>query len=253
MGLLDGKVAIVSGTGIGVGTAIARTLAAAGADVVVAARTESTLEAIALDVRAGGARAVAVPTDIRDRSSVTALIDRTIGEFGRIDVVINNATAVEPIGAFADSDLEQWRGNLDATLLGSLAVTQAALPHLAAGSGSVVFVNTMVIRIPVAGLSAYAAAKGALDAAARVLALEFGPAGVRVNSVVPGWIWGDKTASHLDEHSRDTWYRETADKSALRIIPTEQHVADAVLFLASDLSAAITGQTLDVNAGVFYH
>jgi NAD(P)-dependent dehydrogenase (short-subunit alcohol dehydrogenase family) len=251
-GLLDGRVALVSGVGAGVGSTIARTLAAAGADVVLAARSESTLHAVAEDVKGLGRRALVVPADIRDPDASSALVQRAVDDLGRLDVVVNNATAVEPIGPFVATDFAAWRDNFDITVLGSLAVTKAAAPHLAVNGGSVIFTNSMVIRVPVEGLSAYSAAKGALAAAARVLAVELGPSGIRVNSVVPGWIWGDKTAAQIPEAERDTWYRETAERSALRIIPTERHVADSVLFFASDLSAAVTGQTLDVNAGVFF-
>jgi len=255
LGLLQDKVVLVSGTGPGLGREIALGAAAEGASVVVGARRIEIIEAIVDEIEGLGGSALAVQTDIARPESATQLVTSAVERFGRLDVVVNNATAVEPIAPFVDTHLEAWQANFEVTVRGSLTVTQAAVPHLAAAGGAIVFVNTMVIRIPVPNLGAYAASKGALESVARILAAELGPSGIRVNSIVPGWIWGEAAREHAESQGNgtaDEWYESIAAQAALRTIPTEQQVARTVLFFASPLSESVTGQTLDVNAGIYF-
>ena len=189
--LLQEKVAIVSGAGPGLGREVAVAAAREGAKVVVAARSEEKIRAIAADIEASGAEAIAVPTDITDAAQCDRLVAATVERFGRVDVLVNNAFRPDVFQTFADVDLDKWRGIFEVNVFGNLRLTQAVLPHMKQQhSGSIVFVNSMVVRKPGTLQAGYSASKGALLIAAQGLAEELGPHGIRVNSVVPGWMDG---------------------------------------------------------------
>lgn len=256
-GLLDGRVAIVSGVGPGMGRAIAVTLAHAGADVALGARREAALREVADEIEALGRRAVCVPTDITRVDDCRRLADTAASELGRIDVVVNNAFAEEdwhdPFDGF---DPQRWRRPIEVNLFGSLQLSQAAVPHLrAAGAGSIVMITTLSVRNPIPLLAGYAASKRALTTAAQAMALELGPHGIRVNCVAPGHIRGGSLDEYFDwiAEQRGVTPDEVADEIAamnpLHHIPAPDEIAPAVLFFASDLSRVVTGQTLDVNCG----
>lgn len=255
--LLEGRVALVSGIGPGMGREISLRLADEGADIVLAARTESRLAEVAKEVEARGRRALCVPTDIARASDAEHLVEAAIGEFGRLDVVVNNAFHAGTFAAFESEDLDAgFRDTVEVNLFGSLRVSQAAIPVMKEqASGSIVMINTMSIRNVREGYSAYAASKAALEAVARGMARELGPSGIRVNSVLPGYIWGPNVQAHferraeLEGRSEQEIYDEIAGEIALRTIPTAHEIAGAVVFYASDLSSAITGTALDVNGG----
>lgn len=256
MGLLTDKVAIVSGVGPGLGQAIARAMAREGAKVAVAARNEAYLKEVADSLD----DAIAVPTDITDPDQCAALVARTVEHFGGVDVVANCAFQPGDLKTFEKSDLARWRGLFEVNTFGALQVVQAAIPSLRErGKGAVVFVNSMVIRKTGAiAEGGYAATKGALFAAARVLAHELGPDRIRVNSVVPGWMWGPNVQMYVEYMagkrgvSEDEVKAEINAPMALPDIPTSEEVAEAVVFLASDRASAITGQSLDVNGGEYF-
>jgi NAD(P)-dependent dehydrogenase (short-subunit alcohol dehydrogenase family) len=164
---------------------------------------------------------------------------------------------VEPI---ADADLAEWRKVFDVNVFGSLQLTQAVVPHMRRqGGGSIVFINSMSMRVIEPRFASYASSKGALMVAAQSLARELGPDKIRVNSVVPGYIWGAalegyfKTLATQQGVTADDVYRQIASRTALHHIPTSAEIADAVLFFASDLSRVVTGQALDVNGGHHFH
>lgn len=257
--LLKGKVAIVAGVGPGLGRSVARALAREGAKLVLAARQEAELDKVAREVGELGSVALALPTDITRKEDCVRLIERTAQEFSRLDVLVNNAFrgGVEP--PFEQVDLDLWRNIFEVNVFGSLQLTQLAVPLMKATGGSIVFVNSMSSRIVEPRMGGYAASKGALLIAAQTLAKELGPYGIRVNSVVPGYIWNEKLRryfEYLAEQQGRTFDEVFADiqgRTALVHIPTPDEIADAVLFLASDLSRVVTGQALDVNGGHYFH
>jgi NAD(P)-dependent dehydrogenase (short-subunit alcohol dehydrogenase family) len=258
-GLLAGKVCVVSGVGPGLGRQAARALAAHGADVVLAARREANLEEVLGEVTALGARALAVPTNIVDPEACAALMAAAVEEFGGIDVVVNNAFRSDVFQSFEDVDLGIWRKIMEVNLFGSLQMTKAALPHLRKrGGGSVVNVASMVTRQPQPGQGGYAISKGALLTATRVLAFELGPSNIRVNAVVPGWMAGPSVDIYIEMTSsgRGVPAQEVIDELNARVplgrIPSDADVAGAIVYLASDLSAAMTGQALDTNGGEIF-
>jgi NAD(P)-dependent dehydrogenase (short-subunit alcohol dehydrogenase family) len=258
--LLEDRVAVVSGVGPGMGRDLSLTLAKAGADVVLAARTESTLVEVAAEVEALGRRASCVPTDITDGDDCRRVAATADAEFGRVDVLVNNAFAEDPFVSFEDGGPEVWREAFDVNVFGTLQLTQAVVPVMKqAGGGSIVMISTLSTRIVNPLLGGYASSKRGLMTAARTLATELGPYGIRVNSIAPGHIWGPSLEWYFERLaeqrgcSPEDVYDEIAGMTCLDHIHTSAEVAQVVLFFACDLSRVITGQTLDVNAGRYFH
>ena len=257
--LLEDRIVLVSGIGPGVGAEVALAAAREGADVVLAARSAAMLEETAAGVRARGRRAVAVPTDVTDPAQCRRLVEAARGEFGRIDVLVHNAFLSNPVALVEQADLDDWRRIFEVNLFGAIRLTQLVAPLMRAQRrGSIVFVNSMSIRVIEPMMGGYAASKGALLTAARTLAKELGPDGVRVNSVVPGYIWSAKMEAYFRRLAADRGvpyeavHEDVASRTALHHIPDSAEVADAVVFFASDLSRAVTGQSLDVNGGHYF-
>ena len=257
--LLADKVVLVVGAGPGLGRRLSRRCAEEGADLVLAARTAETLAATAAEVRGCGRRALAVPTDIAKPSEARALADRAIAEFGRIDVLVNAAfpgTHRKNVLEMDEEYLELWRRCVEIAAFGTLLACRYVAPHMVrAGRGSIVNITSMSSRVCYAGRSDYGAGKGAAHKIGQALADELGPSGVRVNAVAPGFIWSDRLRAWMEKVAaqegvpyEEILARNVADM-ALRRIATEDEVASAVIFLASDLASGITGTTIDVNAG----
>lgn len=256
-GLLKDRVVVISGVGPALGTTLARRCAEEGADLVLAARTVERLHDVAGQVTALGRKALAVGTDITDEEQVANLVSTSLAEFGKVDVVINNAFRVPSMKPFAKTSFEHIRETVELTVLGALRLIQGFTPALAEANGSVVNVNSMVVRHSDPKQGAYKLAKSALLAMSQSLASELGESGIRVNSVLPGYIWGGTLQGYFEHQATkygttvEEIYKAAAANSDLKKLPTEDEVASAILFMASDLSSGITGQTLDVNCGEY--
>jgi NAD(P)-dependent dehydrogenase (short-subunit alcohol dehydrogenase family) len=259
---VDDLVVMIVGAGPGLGATLARRCAEDGADLVLASRTPATVERIADAVRALGRRALAVPTDVSDRDEVRALADRAHELFGRIDVLVNAAFPPAPGGPVVEMDddaMDAWRRSIDAAAYGTLLTCRFVAPYMInAGRGSIVNVTSMTSRLAHAGRSDFAAGKAAMHRLGWALADELGPHGIRVNAVAPGAILGDGVRRWIENNARangvsyeEQLVTQTAEM-ALRRIATEDEVANAILFLASDFASGITGATLDVNAGQLF-
>lgn len=257
-GLLDGKIVVVSGVGPGLGRSICLRAAAAGATVVLAARTESRLKKVAAEVDAAGGTSQVVPTDITDDDAVDSLVRSVIAEFGRADVVVNNAFALPSMKPLARTDFEQIAASLDLTVLGTLRVIKAFTETLSESRGAIVNINSMVIRHSEPRYGSYKLAKSALLAMSQTLATELGDKGIRINTVAPGYIWDDQLKWYFGEVAKkygitpEQVYEQTAAKSDLKRLPEPDEIAEAVVFLASPMASAITGHTLDVNCGEYH-
>ncbi|WP_199431283.1 SDR family oxidoreductase [Qaidamihabitans albus] len=257
--LLEDRVVVVSGVGPGLGRALAVRCAHAGADVVLAARTAARLDEVAEEVTDLGRRAVAVPTDITDDDSAARLVESTMDAFGRVDALVNNAFAIPPIADLLDVNLDKVRKGFETNVLAALRLTRLFTPGLEAAGGSVVMINSAVLRHSRRTFGAYKMAKSSLLALAQSLATELGPKGVRVNSVAPGYIWADTLKAYFGYLAKqrgvdpEQVYEETAATIDLRRLPEPEEIADAVVFLASALARAVTGQCLDVNGGEYHH
>lgn len=257
--MLDAKVVVISGVGPGLGSTLAHRCAAEGADLVLVARSADRLEEVADQVRAAGRRALAVPTDITDDDQAAHLVAAASAEYDHIDVLINNAFRVPSMKPLAQTTFQHIRDAIELSGLAALRLTQAFTPALAAANGSIVNLNSMVIRHSQPKYGAYKMAKAALLAMSQSLASELGEQGIRVNSVAPGYIWGETLQGYFAHQAGkygttvEQIYAATAANSDLKRLPTEDEVASAVLFLASDLASGITGQILDVNCGEYHN
>ncbi|GGV89394.1 SDR family oxidoreductase [Streptomyces massasporeus] len=257
MSLLAGKTVVVSGVGAGLGRQVAAAVVRDGGRVVLGARTEASLAKTAAEIDPGGACAAYRATDIRDEAQCEALAGVARERFGGIDAVVHVAALDGYFGGLEDADFESWRSVLDVNLLGTLRMTRACLSSLKEAGGSVVFIGTQsaVAAPSQVRQAAYAASKGALTSAMYSLARELGPYRIRVNTVLPGWMWGPPVQAYVQFAAQSEGVEEATvlerltGRMALPELATDADVADAAVFLASDRARAITGQSLLVNAG----
>ena len=242
---LQDSVVIVTGASRGIGRGIAVRFGAAGAPVVAVARGDHA-DAVVDEIRAGGGRAVSVEADITDVAQIDAVIKRTRDEFGRIDVLVNNAGIVRDQLALRMSSSE-WEDVVATNLTAAFNCARAVLrPMLKQRSGRIINVGSVVGQMGNAGQVNYAASKAGLEGFSRALAREVASRGVTVNVVAPGLIETDMTA-HLEESAREAMFSQIP----LRRLGTAEDVASAVCFLASDEAAYITGHVLAVNGGMY--
>ena len=257
--VLAGRIVVISGVGPGLGRAIAEQCARAGADLVLASRTEPRLQEVAAGVRALGRRALVVPTDINDDAAAQHLLDAAVGEYGQVDALVSNAFAVPPLGPLQTVDFDAARAGFETNVFAALRLSRLFLPTLAESRGNIVMINSSVLRHSSQPYGAYKMTKAALLALAQCLASEFGPRGVRVNSVAPGWIWAETLQNYFGYLAgkrgvdAQVVHDEIAATIDLRRLPVPDEIADAVVFMASDLARGITGHCLDVNCGEYHH
>lgn len=256
MGMLDGKVALVSGLGPNLGRSVALALADEGAELVLAARKEKRLVRVADEIAERGGTATCVPTDVTDEASCAALAEAIADRHGRLDVLVNNAFSDGTHTTFAEGGLAGWRETMDVNLWGTLGLTHALLGVLeAAGDARVIMVNSMSTWKIEPGFGAYVASKGALAAVTKTLAVELGAKGIRVNGVHPGYIYGAGVEWYLNHLADERGvefqvvYDELAGETALGYLPPADEVAGSIVFFASPLARCITGQSLGVNGG----
>ena len=258
--LLEGKVAVVSGIGPGMGRDISLAFAAEGADVVLVGRTQAKLDAVAAEVEAAGRRALPLVCDIADEAACVDAMGRAAADLGHLDIVVNNAFDGGDAKLFMEADFDRWREVMDVNLFGSLAMTRACVPHLeATGDGRVIMINSMSVQRIQPKWGAYVASKGALAAITKTLALELGEKGIRVNALLPGYIYGDSVEwyfNHQAEKRGITFqevYDEVASETCLGYLPTSEEIAGTVVFFASRLAKPVTGQMIGVNAGHWFN
>jgi 3-oxoacyl-[acyl-carrier protein] reductase len=242
---LDGKVALVTGSARGIGAAIAERLAADGADVAVNySKSANEAEGIAARVRQIGSRAVVLRADVGEWSQATALVEETVNAFGRLDILVNNAAAIDfaPVEGVGVSEL---RRQFSVNVEGPIATVQAASRFLPAEGGRVINITSLVQLYPMPGNTIYAASKGAIDAMTRTWAVEFGSRGITVNAVGPGLTETDAVKEHLPDEMRKVLIARTP----LGRIGMPADVAELVAFLASPEARWVTGQVLFASGG----
>ncbi|MGX1596450.1 SDR family oxidoreductase [Dietzia maris] len=279
---LSDKTIVIVGAGPGFGRTLALQAAAQGATVVVAARTESRVVEIAEEVRAAGGSAIAAAVDATDPESVRALRETVEGHTDAVHGLVYSAFAVPSMKPLAQTDHDQISRGIDLSVLGALRTTQEFTPLLEAGaapatgtaagsaaaadsatgaapaSASVVMMASAVIHHSRERYAGYKIAKTALVALGHSLATELGPRGIRVNTVAPGYIYGETLKAYFEHLATkyggtvDDVYAHTAEKMDLRRLPSEREIVDPVLFLLSDAASAVTGQTLTVDCGEFH-
>ncbi|MEU1183540.1 SDR family oxidoreductase [Streptomyces sp. NPDC005820] len=257
MSLLADRTVVVSGVGAGLGHQVAAAVVRDGGNAVLAARTEANLAKSAAEIDPDGTHTAWRATDITDEGQCDALAGLALERFGGIDAVVQVAAWDSYFGGLEDADFTTWQSVIDVNLLGSLRITRACLPGLRERGGSVVFIGTQsaVAAPSQVRQAAYAASKGALTSAMYSLARELGPHRIRVNTVLPGWMWGPPVQAYVhftaatEGVPEDEVLARLTDRMALPDLATDGDVADAAVFLASDRARAITGQSLLVNAG----
>jgi len=246
MSKLTGKVAVVTGASKGIGAAIAKSLGAAGASVVVNyASDKAGAEAVVKAITQAGSKAVAIKGDVSKAADSQAIIAAAITNFGKLDVLVNNSGVYEfgPIEAITE---EHFHKQFNVNVLGLLFATQAAVKHLGKG-GSIINIGSLVSRITPPASAVYTGTKGAVDAITGVLSLELGSRGIRVNALNPGLV--ETEGTHTAGFIGSDFDKEHAKSVPLGRIGQPQDIADAAVFLASDDSGWINGQLINAAGG----
>jgi NAD(P)-dependent dehydrogenase (short-subunit alcohol dehydrogenase family) len=253
---LTGKTVIVTGVGGGLGRECAASALRDGASVVLAARTQATLESTAAELDPGGQRVATHVTDITDAESCDELVAKTLDRFGSVDALIQVAAYENVWGGLYDLRFEAWRKAFETNVLGALTVLRpVATAMKAGGGGSVVLVGSQSMFQPALPQSGYAASKGALLSAMYYLADELGADNIRCNMVVPSWMWGPNVEMYVNGTaanrgiSPEEVLEEIAGTFPLKRMTEDGEVADVAVFFASDHAKAVTGQHLMVNSG----
>jgi 3-oxoacyl-[acyl-carrier protein] reductase len=247
LGLQD-KVALITGASRGIGAASAKALAHQGATVVINyIKSKDKAEELLDEIKKAGGKGTMFQADVRDQGAVNDMVESTLKEFGKIDVLVNNANINFPIRPFIELTWEQ----IEAKILGEMKAlyncSQAVLKDMMnRKSGKLIFVSSSLSRFPGYGFSAHAAAKSAMDSIAKVMGMELGPVGITVNVVGPGLTLTDATAGQPKEV-----HEQVAAITPLRRLGMPDDIAGVILFLASSLSDYLNGEYIPVTGGSF--
>jgi NAD(P)-dependent dehydrogenase (short-subunit alcohol dehydrogenase family) len=246
MGRLDGRVALITGASRGFGRATAELLAREGADIVLNYRAaEDDARATAAEVERAGRRPVLIQADVADPQQAESLGRRALDEFGRVDVLVNNAGVMD-VHPFATEDPAQWTTMIGVNIMGTLVLTRAVLPAMIERKqGRIVCLSSQLGHVGGENFSVYSGTKGFILAFTKSLAREVGQHGITVNAVCPGSILTDMNASIFPPERQ----KARAAELPLRRMGETSDIAEAVLYLASDAGKFVTGSCLDVNGG----
>lgn len=255
--ILEGKTVLVSGAGPGLGGEVARIAFRDGANVLVGARGAERLEALAKEIDPSGNRVVAQPLDITDAASCAAFVEAAEKRFGGADALVQVAALDTLFGNLENTSPQDWQNAIGVNVIGTLQLVHAAVPAMKRrGGGSVVLIGSQSYRLPPPNKQlAYASSKGALISAMYHLAAELGPDHIRVNTVVPTWMWGPPVQAYVRWQSKergvseDSIVAEITSRMPLGEIPADEDVAEAIAFFCSDRSRMITAQSIAVDAG----
>lgn len=244
---LSNKIAIVTGASSGIGRATAKLFAEEGARLVIFARRQTELDAIAAEIEDAGGTAVALAGDVTDETYAKALVELAVGSFGGLDIALNNAGSVRLMGPVPDMSAQTWHGTMDTNLTSAFLGAKYQIPAmLERGGGSLIFTSSFVgYTAGMPGMAAYAAAKAGLIGLTQVLAAEYGPQGLRVNALLPG---GTDTPGATTTTPEARAFVEGLH--ALKRMAQPQEIARSALYLASDASSFTTGTALFADGGV---
>lgn len=243
---LNGKVAVVIGGTSGIGRAIALGFAEAGADVIPTSRRAEQVDETAREIEALGRRSLCVPSDVSERASLEQALQKAIGTFGKVDILVNSAgrTKRAPTIDFAEDD---WDAIIDTNLTGTLRACQVFGRHmLERESGSIINIASLSTFVALKEVAAYSASKAAVGSLTKSLAVEWSSRGVRVNAIAPGVFRTALNQKLLDETERG---REFLMRTPMRRFGNVDELAGAAIFLASDAASFVTGEILTVDGG----
>ncbi len=244
---LTGQVALVTGTSRGLGQHFARALARAGADLVLTSRSRATLAGFEEEVKALGRKAATVELDVRDQHSIQSAVDDAVNAFGKLDILVNNAGCNVRKPAL-DVTWDDWNLVLDTNLRGTFFVAQAAARHMIErGYGRIINIGSVTSVFGYAGLAPYGASRGGVRQLTMSLADDWGMHGVTVNCLAPGWF---KTEQNKVLYESQEWVDYLVDRIPVKRPGAAHDLDGAVVFLASEASRYVTGQTLLVDGGI---
>ena len=254
--ILTGKTVIVTGVGVGLGKEVAKVALRDGANVMISARNEERLQETAKELDASGEKVKYKTVDINNSDDCDALVKATVDAFGSVDGLIQVAAQEDCWGGLFDTDFDKWRGAFNTNVVGALTMMRAVAGQMKeAGKGSIVLIGSQSMFVPQLDQAGYAASKGALLTTMRYLAKELGPHGIRVNHVIPSWMWGPNVEMFMDfraqneNKSKEEVIDDVAGDFPLGRFTNDEEVAEATAFFVSDRASAITGQYLLVNSG----
>jgi NAD(P)-dependent dehydrogenase (short-subunit alcohol dehydrogenase family) len=256
--ILEGKTVVVTGVGPGLGGEVARLVLRDGGNALLAARTADKLAAFANELDPSGARVAQLPTDIGDAEQCRALARFALDRFGTVDGVVQVAAYDSFLAGLDGTGDDDWRAILETNVIGSMHVVSAMAEAMGDRGGSIVLIGSQSsVLPPVMEQLAYASSKGALRAAMFHLAKALGPRKIRVNTVVPTWMWGPPVQMYVQWQVAERGITEEEAIGEITVnmplgeIPADEDVAESAIFLCSDRARTITGQTLYVNSGEF--
>ena len=244
MGMLENKVAIITGASSGIGRAAAMLFSAQGATVVLNARHAPALEAVADEIRAKGGQVVTVAGDVGQQQTHEMLVAQAITSFGGVDIAFNNAATIGPLKPLAEVDVAEWQGTITTTLTSAFLASRAQIPAmLARGGGSIIFTSSFVgTSVGLPGMAVYAAAKAGLMGLVKGITADYAVNGIRANALLPG---GVDTAMAGDEAQKQ-W---AAGLHAMKRIAQPEEIANVALFLASPMASFVAGSALFADGG----
>ena len=253
---LKDKVAIITGGGFGIGKAITLAFADEGAIVVVASRNLTNLEQVVNEIKSKGGQATAIETDVSNEKQAQEMVSRTLREYGRIDILVNNSGIGGPTAGVVDMKLDDWNETLAVDLTGAMLCSREVLKDMIPRqSGNIVNISSRVGKYSLVSRSPYTVAKLGLIGFTETLAMEVGKYNIRVNCIAPGAVGGERNDNIIRATSKalGITFQEVAkqitDRISLRRFISAEEIAWPTVFLASDESSAITGQTLVVDGG----
>ncbi len=243
---LDGKIAVVTGAGRGLGAAAARSLAEAGADIALVARNKAELDGIAAEIEEIGRQVIVLPLDVTDEAAVESAADHVVSIFGRCDILVNNA-GIASVGPLLELDMSELRRVFDVNVFGAFLCARAFGAHMVAQRrGTVINVGSIAGLAGEAELSAYSASKGAIISFTQALAIEWARYQVTVNCIAPGYIRTDLNKSALDDPHLGP---KMVQRIPLRRVGQPEEFGPLVAYLASDLAAYMTGSVIVFDGG----
>jgi len=253
---LKDKVAVVTGGGVGIGRAIALAFANEGALLVLASRNLPNLKVVADEIKAGGSKATAIKADVSDENQVKELVSQTLSEYGRVDILVNNSGIAGPTAPVVDLKLSDWNQTLAVNLTGAMLCSREVLKGMIPrGSGNIINISSLSGRQGLPFRSPYTASKWGLIGFTQTLSMEVGKYNIRVNCIAPGAVAGERIENVLRARaealgiSYEEASRQATSRASLGRFVTADEIARTAVFLASDESGGITGQTISVDAG----